>query len=255
MMKNPLFRKYWYLTVVAVLFFASASFAQTTQVSLTGVDNQALVGNVYVDPYFATIGTASNTVPVICDDWSDNSYVPETWTANVSTIPVASGNSTPLFAPLANSLSSGTTATQLYSEVAWLSTQLLAAYSQNQTTAQAEYSFAIWELTYPFAPTPESTTPGAFLLANAPGDVSAVATDIANATTAVVKNGYTGSGWEILTPASTPTCGGAACPSSPPQEFLVYTPESSATILFGADMFGLLGLVIVFRRRLLRPIL
>jgi len=44
----------------------------------------------------------------------------------------------------------------------------------------------------------------------------------------------------------------------PPQEFIadpvVGAPESSAMILFVTDMFGLLGLCIVFRRHLLRPI-
>jgi len=38
----------------------------------------------------------------------------------------------------------------------------------------------------------------------------------------------------------------------PPQEFIVRAPESSAALLFGADLLGLLGLVVVFRRRSLR---
>jgi len=38
------------------------------------------------------------------------------------------------------------------------------------------------------------------------------------------------------------------------QEFLVYAPESSSGVLLSADLLGLLALVIVFRRRLPRPI-
>jgi hypothetical protein len=44
----------------------------------------------------------------------------------------------------------------------------------------------------------------------------------------------------------------------PPEEFVadprLQAPESSLMILFGADMLGLPGLVILFRRRLLRTV-
>ena len=58
------------------------------------------------------------------------------------------------------------------------------------------------------------------------------------------ETGFNGAGWSILTP----TNGG----SGEPQEFLVYTPESSAVILFGADMLGLAALAFFFRRRLVQ---
>ncbi|MFZ0964212.1 MAG: hypothetical protein WB579_19500 [Bryobacteraceae bacterium] len=225
---NSLFRKYGFLTVVAVLFFASASFAQTTTMTITGVGDGANLAGVYVDPYTATVGGATN-VSVICDDWSDNVTIGESWTANVINLPTVGNSSlgTPLYGNNQG----------LYNELAWLGTQLLAN-STNPAT-QDVISFAIWELTYsdyPYSPEayPALSTSEQALVTNELA--------LANAET-----NFNGSGWAILTPAS----GGPG----EAQEFLVYTPESSAVVVLCADMLGLLGLVILFRRRLLRPVL
>jgi len=251
-MMGGFFRKTWNLGAVALALSACASFAQTTAVTITGVGDGSSVTNpsyfgVYVDPYTATVGGVANT-NVICDDWSDNTFVGESWTANVSTVAsVSSGNMTPIFAPAASKIASPLTPGQLYDEVAWLATQLLA--NPTNSTNQAEVSFAIWELTYSYAPTPQMPDPKTFLSGSPNGSTYQNAISGSNGllaqAAAAVNSGYSGAGWEILTPvAGTP---------GPPQEFLVYTPESSAMILFSADMLGLLGLVIVFRRRLFRP--
>jgi hypothetical protein len=227
---NMLFRKYGYLTAIAVLFFASASFAQTTtQISITGVGDNASLDGVYVDPYNATIGTGSSAVSTyaICDDWSDNTSIGQTWTANVINLATAGNSSkgTPLFGNNQG----------LYNELAWLGTQLLA--NPIDATNQDAISFAIWELTYSSYPYSKDPYP------SLGAEQSAVDAELA---LAGAHTNFNGAGWEILTP----TPGGVG----EPQEFLVYTPESSATVLFGADMFGLLGLVFFFRRRLLRPL-
>lgn len=259
-MTNHVFRKYWYLTVAAVLLLASASFAQTTM-TLTGVGDSATLGNVYVDPYTATVG-GSTGVSVICDDWSDNTYLNETWQANATTLSSVTSSSPVFFKP------SGST-TQLYDELSYLGTLLMQ--NSNDPTSQIEISFAMWELTYPYASNPEVPGPSVYLSQHGTTDeINMVATLLNQAANA--GSSYT-AGWTILTPTSTaPTCSGKPCPTAPPQEFLVYNlnngngngetgggggtsaPESSATVLFGADMLGLLGLVVVFRRRLLRPI-
>jgi hypothetical protein len=247
MMKN-LFRKYWYLTVVAVLFFASASFAQTT-VDVTNVGDGVAVYNssgtgYYVDPYGGTVGGVASTL--ICDDWADNSNLNTPFQANISSItPTGITGSTPLFGNNPG----------LYNEAAWLASQLLG---NTNATSQAELSFALWELTfphYPYSPgeaDPES--PFAFLgtnnntiLAGAQAYLCEAAGSSVSGCTGAGEASYNASGWEILTP----TMGS----NQEQQEFLVRTPESSAVVLFAADMLGLLGLAIVFRRRLLRPIL
>jgi len=246
---NKVLQKQWYLTAVFVVVFASASFAQsTTSITITGVGDSSSVTNssagfgVYVDPYTATVGGGAPT-SVICDDWSDNTDIGESWTANVSTVAsVSSGNMTPLFAPGAAQPVSVLTPGQLYDEAAWLGTQLLA--NSNNPTKLAEYSFAIWELTYTYAPTKELPAPTTFLAGSPDASYQSAITGLINQAEAAVAGGYSGAGWEILTPVTgTP---------GPPQEFLVYTPESSSTLMFGADLLGLLGLVLVFRRRMLR---
>jgi hypothetical protein len=227
---NSVFRKSGYLTALAVVFFASASFAQTTtKITITGVGDGANLDGAYVDPYNAVIGTGSSAVSTyaICDDWSDNTSVGQSWTANVYNLATAgnSSNGNPLFGNNQG----------LYNELAWLGTQLLA--NPMNTANQDVISFAMWELTwssYPYAPeAPPSIG----------SEQQAVTAELNLANT---HTNFNGSGWEILTP----TPGGPG----EPQEFLVYTPESSAVVLFGADMFGLLGLAFVFRRRMLRPI-
>lgn len=231
--------KNWFLTLVALLLFASVSLADTTKVTLTSVGNGTAVGNVYVGPYVATLGSGSTAVStyVLCDDWSDNTYLNESWTATIYTLSPLSG--TPLFG---NNQS-------LYNAMAWLGSHLLA--NPTDKTLQADISFAIWELSYGANNTAKETpAPTSSIY---PVDQSVVAGLISQA----LNSGFDGSGWEILTPISgTASCPGYAnstCPSSPPQEFLVYAPESSAVVMLGADMFGLLALVFVFRRRLLRP--
>lgn len=244
LMMNSLFRKHWYLAVVAVLFFASVSFAGTTSVTITSVGDGANLAGVYVDPYNATVGTATN-VPVICDDWSDNVTVGESWTANVINLSTAGTSSVnPLFG---NTLSS--TAQQgLYNELAWLGTQLLA--NPKDPATQDVVSFAIWELTNPYYPGTPEALPSASALGtitwNGVANTSVQAAVNSELLLAGAQTGFNGSGWEILTPASWPTNVGQ------PQEFLVYTPESSAVILFGADMLGLAALAFFFRRRLVQ---
>jgi hypothetical protein len=252
-MMNSLVRKYWYLTAIAVLLFASASFAQT--LTLTGVGtNPTVEAGVYVDPYNGTFTNGSTTVStlVICDDWFDNSSVGPIWNVNVGTISSGTLSGTPLFT------GNGITTQTLYQEVAFLATLLLQ--NNGNGAEQAGISFALWELTatmgtYPNSNPADSSNPLATLEAALGSGYasSQVYLDYVAANTALnnaVKNGTlvsSSDSFEILTP--NPETSGEA------QEFLVKTPESSATVLLGADLFGLLGLAIVFRRRLLRPIL
>jgi len=254
-MTNSLFRKQGFLLIAALFVCASASFAQTTSMYLSGTGDNATVWNggsgVYVDPYTATVGGVSG-VSVICDDWSNNSYVGESWTANVTTL--ASLNAgTNTNAPMFGTSPSNVT---LYNEIAWLGTQLLA--NPTNYANQVAASFALWELTYAYNNPQESPDPTSFLAGSNAASYQACAAPctsvnslLANAA-AAVSGGYTGSGWEILTPIA----GTVQNPSDQglPQEFLVYTPESSSLILFGADTLGLLALAFVFRRRLLVPV-
>jgi len=260
------------LLMVAAFLSASAAFGQVPM-QLTGTGDSLVVQGVYqgsstgiyADPYTATVGTANN-VPVICDDWSNNTYSNESWKATAIT--VASLNSgtnatAPMFGALSalnNPTPSGAALTQaeLYDEIAYLSSQLLSNPTNNAN--QVATSFALWELTYQAAGSNvDPTSPTSFLgsstqwksIQNCTSPCVSVNSLLTAAQNAVLNNGYTGQGWEILTPipgSSNPLGDGT------PQEFMVYTPESSTAILFGADMIGLLALAFVFRRRLLVPL-
>lgn len=244
---NSLFRRSWYLTAIAVLVSAAASFAGTTTISLTGVGNGATLwdgsSGVYVNPYTATVGGVPNT-PVICDDWSDNSYVGTTWTANVSN--VGPGGLTPSTTLLfGNAPNPGPlTQAQLYQQVAFLATLLL----QNNGNAdmQAGISFAIWNLTYPYNTNQETPSPSSFLAGSNNSGAQADYTWAMNQlTNAINTNSLAGAySFEILTPTQT----GVA------QEFLVQTPESSTIVMLGADLLGVLALALFFRRRVFQPI-
>jgi len=245
-MHNQLQRQ-WYLTAAAVLVFASASFAQaTTSMSLTGVGNGATVGDVYVDPYTGTVGGVAGT-SVICDDWSNNSYVGESWTANVINAAAVASSGTPMFGDNQ----------ALYNELAWLGSKLLA--SPTNPTLQAEISFAMWALTYGANGTStDSTSPLTYLseygtsaeLAAAQNYLCEAAGATITGCTGTGEGNYNAAGWEILTPAGQGTCNGSPCGT--PQEFLVYTPESPTAILLGADLLGLATLIFLFRRRMAR---
>lgn len=235
------------LVGIAVLAFASASLADgSVSVSLTGVGNGAngpgqgtTLGNVYVDPYFGTVGGLGSNVPIICDDWSNNTYMNESWTATVTSATNVAGGS-PMF---------GSSNQNLYNEAVWLATQIMASYNNGNYTAQIEYSFALWMLTYGQNGTyAESPSPTVYL------SEYGTPTEISQATIfyeeAAGLDGYAGeagfnaAGWEILTPVA-----GSSNPSQDgtPQEFLVYTPEPSTILLLGLGIAGLF--LLKWRRR------
>ena len=97
-------------------------------------------------------------------------------------------------------------------EEAWLATQMLGTTNQTQ---QAEYQWAIWSLSGGTDPYGQSN-------AN---------TLIASAQSAI-NVGYTGAGWEVLTPVDWGT--------QPGQQFLVKTPEGPAfeLLFFGLSALG-----------------
>jgi hypothetical protein len=226
------------VSAFAVFVFASASFADTLM-TLTGVGDGATLGNVYVDPYTATVGGVANTT-VICDDWSNNSYMNESWTATaVSALTVSNASlGTPMF---------GNNQT-LYNEVTYLASQLMA--NPTNTTNQVEYSFAIWMLTYPYSASPESPAPMTFLAENLSGGTSnsEYIAAVADMNYAIEnESGYNSAGWEILTPdpyTSNPAGDGT------PQEFLTYVPEPSTILMLLLGLGGVL--VLSWRQRKLR---
>jgi len=83
--------KPWFLLAVGFVGLAGVQLAtaQTTTTITMGGDpggvQGPVMGGVYTSPYYATVGTSAN-VPIICDDFVDNTYFSESWTAYVTSL-------------------------------------------------------------------------------------------------------------------------------------------------------------------------
>ena len=215
MMMNT--RQPWRLSAVALLF-APAMFAATVSMTLTSAGGNISNG-VYVNPYTASINGVSTQV--ICDDYVDDSYIGESWTADVHTL---------------SDLTNTRWGSQpgLYNEAAWLSIQLLGT---SDAATRAAISFAIW---------------GVFVgqaITDFGGPSSAAQTWLNNAASHAQDHF---DNVLIYTPnTSYPiTCDGHACANTPPQEFLVVrTPEAPAAAFLGLNLAALGALVLFIRRR------
>ncbi len=227
---------------LAALFLAPGAVAQTSMV-LTGPPPGNTYDGIYVSPYYATVGGSTN-VPVICDDFGDDTSIGDHWTATASAFPTSTG-------PIATSwgLAGGTL--KQYDEVAWLGLAILSLPSSvqpaNALTQQVIDSFALWAV---FDPTgvasylnsnPLSTNAAlcADIFGSAGCKSSWVPSDgglLASAFYAPVPSG--GYSMEVLSPdlgGSVCTAGKGACPA---QEFIAMVPEGGAAFgyLFLAGM-------------------
>ena len=110
----------FFIVLAATLSLVSSAKADSVSVTLTGVSG-GIQGNVYTSPYYATVGNTAN-VPIVCDDYSHEVYMGESWTAAVST-----------FADLSNTrFWQGTEAAtlQLYGAAAYLFNETLLTACQ-----------------------------------------------------------------------------------------------------------------------------
>lgn len=233
-------------------FLPPTARANTTTFYLSGVGSGQSLAGVYTSPYSGSVnGTNGPTISVICDDFADESFVPEQWTANVTQLST--------LAPPDNQLKfAGAWATtftvggdiyngwslnqsQAYTVAAVLAIDIL----QSTGTAQQDYSYALWEL---FDPTGVISQLGSYQT-----NLMTASSDLEHAITQMTTNGLTPANFSNVTIYS--YAGGATCPSepngvclqTPPQEFIVVTPEPASMILFGT---GILGIAFLMRRRL-----
>lgn len=216
------------LAVAALLLAVAPTALADTSMVLTGVGSGNVLDGAYVGPYTATVGGVANT-PVICDDYEDDSYIPESWSAYASTFP-----------GLSNVKFTGSSETQNYEVAVYLALELLAAPANSLQAGELQY--ALWGVFDPSAIT----------------DLTAYNSTYGNAAEADLV--YAENHYSSLTPAqlaeitiytadtSDPiTCGTGACASTPPQEFIVVrTPEPGTILLLG---IGLTGLFLLKRRQ------
>jgi hypothetical protein len=210
-------QKWWGLTAVAILCFASSAFADSS-LTMTGAGNNTMAG-VYVGPYYATVNGAQNT-QVICDDFADDSVIGHTWSFNTNT-----------FSTLGNTLWGNQT--QNFEAAAWLTLKMLSLNGNPANATQVGYlSFAIWSLFDKNALNGlNSTQLGGvnYWLGMVP----------LNLTTSQFSN------FVILTPKD---CTVGSCPG---QEFLEIVPEGGSTAIY--LMLAGLACLMAIRFRSRRP--
>jgi hypothetical protein len=218
-------RKMWCVPIVMGLVgIAAIAQAETVTMQLTGVGNGYVMAGVYTSPYTGAINNGT-PIPIICDDFVDDSFLGETWTATHSTVDA-----------LGATKFSGQ---QNYDAAASLAIQLL---SQTNQTTIGYYSFAIWDV---FSDQAVKNWLGATSTAYMQAHQLAV-----NA----VNADYTGVSFanvDIYSPVANSATGcGGPCPANSPQEFLVvHAPEAGSLPILAVDLVTLLGVIVVFRKR------
>jgi hypothetical protein len=235
--------------MVALLFFAPIALPTTANMYISSLGNNLLDG-VNVGPYSATVNGVATQV--ICDDWQDITSIGSLWTANANTLSPLTNATTQL------KYGNVTNSQLLYDQAAWLATQILnppaTCPAGGSCDVVGDISYALWELTAcsvtgnPTACEKNTSLKGSAFANLTGNDLTNAEWWLHNVPTSFASDSF--SNFMIYTPNN--------ANMGPPQEFLadpvIQTPESSVMILFGTDMLGLLGLGLVYRRRVLRPV-
>jgi hypothetical protein len=225
----------------------------TATFDLTGVEGAVLAG-VFTSPYYGSVG-GGTTIPVICDDFSDESYVPEDWTAYVTPVSGLTSSTTDSYLKWLNTPGSTITVDSYslsqataYTVAAVLATDILT--SAAGSSVQQDYSYALWELFDP------SDAEGQ--LAGYTSDLTNSEAYLNNAVTYVENNNIMPSAYANVTiysydSAFGTSCGGGSCPP-PPQEFISVNVAEAPPLAESVLYFLLVGGSFLFfgRRRILR---
>lgn len=137
----------WSLIGAALLWSGPSVFAQAS-LTLTGPGTNGVISNIYVGPYQGTVnGVATG---IICDDFYDDSYFKEAWTATVSTL--SNLTQTKFGSTDLNSSQPDGVATSItteYEEAAWLAQQLVNPGTTCQyagANCAGDIQYAIWQI-------------------------------------------------------------------------------------------------------------
>ena len=254
---NLIMKKPWCLIVAAMFLAACPLFAAppTVTFNLTSIGSGANLGGVYTSPYAGNIN-GGPTVPVICDDFADDSYVPETWTAYMTSLSsILAGTATNLkWAQGWNGTGNAAAPTYALSQADAYATAAILAINilTSSGLTQEEYSYAMWEL---FDPTAASAALPSMYQSTVAGFIKTAVSEATGGNLNAYLGGATVTIYSYDTGAM---CGpklDQPCVNIPPQEFVtVSMAEPPSPTMLGLDLLAVAGLIFISRRRSARSV-
>lgn len=231
---------------IFALCLANTASAQVS-VTLTGPTSGPVYDGIYLSPYYATVGGATNT-PVICDDFGDDSFFGSTWNATVTSFSNITSSNTSW------GLAGGNTA--LYGAVGYLANLVLSAAPGS--VAQIIDTFALWAVfdpsgveqylaSHPITSGPLTTAALCSAIFGTSGCTSSTPQVGGLLYTAELPSNATG-GFSVLSPLN--SAGGicAAGSGCVAQEFVVKVPEGGTAAAY-LLLAGLCCMGAMFLRR------
>jgi len=205
------------VSVLFVLVLAAAAIASADSLTLNNAGGN-IMGGVYVGPYSFTDTSTGQSLQLICDDFKDEVYLGESWTAIPSTLTSVSNG--------------GSLGTQTqYEEVAWLVEQMSANITD--PTKVGDIQWAIWAVFEP-----QILNSGGDPYGNINSDLTGINGWLSQAEN---QSNYANGNYANLT-IYTPVAGTQSTGGLPQEYFNV--PEPSSLALLVAGMVALMLLVI-----------
>jgi len=228
----------------------------------------------FIDPYTALVGRAGQTVPpiggvstsVICDDFEANiSTSTPPWQANQITLGAllaadSGGGAASTAVKFDQGPANAAAQALAYVEGAYLATQIFAAAQAMNTTAQGEYTYAIWELFDPGVALQHLNN----TLTDGGGAVAAAQAGTYLSQALQFAQSFNGNYSTLSSSPSCPNCLSMFIYTPTDNNIqeldafatvtpgAVSAPEPSATALLAVYLSSLIGLIFVFRRRTVR---